>query len=249
MLSRCLAVLPDVALLSEINPLAVKIFPEFDPLYQDRHWLHLLDPAELETLAARDIGLEETFRDAIRALHDGAGRAGRRLILRDYNYVDFMGVPFIDTPPRKRVLYGALPEGVEAAAVAFLRHPVDQWLSLCKHEQVRNVLPVEHFLAGYAAFLEDLGDVPLYRYEDFLEDPSGELRAMCASLNLDFDPSFTERFHEHSQLTGDFTRQDRTISAPAKREIGAGRIEEFRSNPEFRRVLERAGYDGGTAGM
>jgi len=59
-LSRCLGILPGVVLFSEINPLSVKLFPHFDPLYQDRNWFQLLDRANCtifpdSTSAARGI--------------------------------------------------------------------------------------------------------------------------------------------------------------------------------------------------
>jgi hypothetical protein len=37
LLSRCIGVLPGVVLLSEINPASVKLFSQFDPLYQDEN--------------------------------------------------------------------------------------------------------------------------------------------------------------------------------------------------------------------
>ncbi len=243
LLSRCLAVLPDVALLSEVNPLSVKLFPEFDPVYQDRHWLHLLEPAELEEFAKLDPGDFDVFRNLMLALHDRARGLMKRLVLRDYNYVDFMGVPFIDHPPRRRVLYRALPHAVAVSAIAFIRHPIDQWLSLCKHEQVRDVLSPERFLTGYLAFMEDLGDTPVFRYEDFLGDPHGELSGMCRSLDLEFDPTFEGRFHAYGTLTGDFSRQqERTISAPPCKEIPAALLEQFRSDRRFTDVLHLTGY-------
>ena len=243
LLSRCLGVLPAVALVSEINPSSVKLFPQFDPLYQDRNWLHLLEPADLERFSKLDLGNLDVFRDWMRVLHDRAAKLKKRLILRDYNYVDFIGVPWTDSPPRKRIIYSVLPEGTPVSAVAFIRHPVDQWLSLCKHEQVRKLLSPELFLRGYAAFMEDLGDTPVFRYEDFIGDPGAELRGMCRSLDLEFDPSFEQRFHGYDHVTGDFSRQhERTISPPAKKAISAALLEEFCSDRHFRPVLRLTGY-------
>ena len=65
LLSRCLGVLPKVALLSEVNPTATKLFETFNPLFQDKHWLHLLESSESERLSALDIGDPAVFRSVI----------------------------------------------------------------------------------------------------------------------------------------------------------------------------------------
>lgn len=59
----------------------------------------------------------------MRVLHNRAAKLKKRLILRDYNYVDFIGVPCTDSPPKKRIIYSVLPEGTPVSAVAFIRHP------------------------------------------------------------------------------------------------------------------------------
>src|SRR5262245_17723589 len=126
LLSRCLGVLPRVALMSEINPLAVHFFAEFSPLYQDRQWLHLLSDEEVARFSSLDLGQNENFCQVIGALHRRAELEGRDLILRDYNYVDFIGIPFVARPPRRRVLYDALPPDIPTRAIAFVRDPIDQ---------------------------------------------------------------------------------------------------------------------------
>lgn len=242
-LSRCIAVLPGVALLSEINPASVKLFSHFDPLYQDKNWLHLLGPADTERFSQMDLGNVEAFRELVDVFHVRASEAGRHLVLRDYNFVDFVGVPYTTDPPRRLTLYAALPAGVPTRAAAFIRHPVDQWSSLCKYEIVRVVLTPSAFCEAYAAFLEELGSIPVYKYEDFVEHPETQLRAICGSLALPFDPSFTERFHTFDYVTGDFTRhQEESISPPCRRKLSPKELDEFRSSAAFRRILRATGY-------
>ena len=55
LLSRCLGVLPRVALFSEINPLSVNLFAPFHPLYQDREWVQLLKEQDYETFLNVDL--------------------------------------------------------------------------------------------------------------------------------------------------------------------------------------------------
>ena len=245
LLSRCVGVLPGVALLSEINPGSVKLYPQFDPLYQDRTWLHLLTTTEIEHFSKLDLRIPGNFRELIGALHARACAAARHLILRDYNYIDFVGVPFIADPPRRLMLYAALPPGVPTTSVAFVRHPIDQWLSLCKHEQVRAVLKPSFFCEAYAAFLQEFGTKRVYKYENFAQNPQSELRAICEDLILPFEDSFMETFDKFDCVTGDLTRlREHEISAPKRKALSAALIDEFSSSPHFTYILQATGYEG-----
>jgi len=245
LLSRCIGVLPGVALLSELNPNAVKLFPAFDPLYQDRTWLRLLGEARADHFSKKDLGRVENFRELVEAFHDCALAASRRLVIRDYNYIDFVGVPFIEDPPRRPTLYTALPNSVPTASIVFVRHPIDQWLSLCKHAPVRDVLKPAAFCEAYAAFLRTLGPGKIYKYEDFVRNPDTELWAICNDLSIPFQASFIEKFHHFDCVTGDMTRlRDETISVPARKALLPALLEEFRSSQNFEYILQATGYAG-----
>ena len=88
LLSRCIGVLPDVALFSEINPGAVKLFQTFDPLYQDKMWLGLLGKEDIKRFSCRDLAINENFRELFQLFYDRASAAGRHLVIRDFNYLD-----------------------------------------------------------------------------------------------------------------------------------------------------------------
>ena len=151
--------------------------------------------------------------------------------------------PFIADPPRRLMLNLALPHSLATASVAFVRHPIDQWLSLCKHEPVRAVLRPSTFCEAYAAFLRALGTTHVYRYEDFVQNPETELRAICSDLVLPFEPSFINRFYRFNCVTGDMTRfLEQTISPPERKALLPALIDEFRSSPSFGFVLQATGY-------
>jgi hypothetical protein len=58
-----------------------------------------------------DLGNVEAFRELVDVFYARASEAGRHLVLRDYSYVDFVGVPYTAYPPRRFKLYRALPAG------------------------------------------------------------------------------------------------------------------------------------------
>ncbi len=242
LLSRCFAVLPSVALLSEVNPAAVKLFPTFDPLHQDANWLHLLTASDAERFSQMDLSQTENFRALMQAFYDRANSNHRHLVIRDYNYIEFVGAPFRTDPPRRMMLPDALPPAIPTVSIALIRHPVDQWLSLSKHLQPSDLSP-GHFCDAYAAFLRELGTTAVFKYEEFIANPDDQLRAMCQELRLPFAPSFREHFHQFDGVTGDFTRlRDPSISPPAKKIVPAEVLKEFISTDSFHVILAKTGY-------
>jgi len=242
LLSRCLGVLPQGALLSEINPAAVKLYPHFCPLYQDQNWLHLLSDEDLEKFSLVDLTIAGNFRDLISVFHLRAAAAGRHLILRDFSYIDFVGLPYNLRPPYRLSIYDALPEGMPTRAIAFIRHPIDQWISLCKHVEL---LPLEAalFCHSYMMFLQKTASIPIYKYETFVENPEEQMKAICRDLNLSFDSSCFELFHDFNAVTGDLTRLgEKSISLPKRQAVSEETGEAFRSCENYWQVLNEAGY-------
>ncbi|MEI9977157.1 MAG: hypothetical protein WDO73_36945 [Ignavibacteriota bacterium] len=127
--------------------------------------------------------------------------------------------------------------------MALIRHPVDQWSSLCKHKILRPVLTPSGFCEAYAAFLEELGSTTAHKYEDFVDRPEAELRAICGDLALPFDLSFAKRFQAFDYVTGDFRRQqEQSISPPGRRKLSPRILDEFQSSAAFGRILSVTGY-------
>jgi hypothetical protein len=236
--------MPGVALLNEVNPASVKLFPCFDPVYQDKTWLRLLSKTDVERFSRMDLRDVETFRDLIQAFYDRARASQRHLVIRDYNYIEFVGAPYTTDPPGRLMIHAALPRAIPTVSVALIRHPIDQWLSLNKHWQPGSfVVSPRAFCVAYATFLRELGNKTMFKYEEFVDDPEGKLRALCAELDLQFIPSFIERFHQFDYVTGDLTRlRDRTISLPARKPVPRGALEEFRSSEIFHSILTKTGY-------
>ncbi len=243
LLSRCLGVTPEVALLSEVNPASVKLNPAYDPLYQDTTWLHLLTKYDLDRFSRMDLRNPRRFRKLMRVFHHRAVAGGRQLIIRDYNYVEFVGIPFTTNPPRKLMLYRALPPEVPTAAFALIRHPVDQWLSLSKHLQPGWGVTPRFFCDAYDVFLRELGATTLFKYEEFVDNPQDQLLAMCRKFDLRFTPSFQARFHQFASVTGDLLRVgDPSISPSAPKLVPPDVMDAFRSSESYHSILERAGY-------
>lgn len=77
-ISKCLAVMPGVALLSEIHPLGLE---KISALHQAMGWFGLVDPQEIEQLGARP-----DFAASIRLIAERASARGLRLVIRDWSH-------------------------------------------------------------------------------------------------------------------------------------------------------------------
>lgn len=248
LLARCLGVLPNVVVLSEINPLSVCTFKELNPLYQDRQWLHLLSDGDHERFSRLDLRQAAHFGEVIAALQKQAESRGLHLIVRDYNYADFIGVPFVPRPPLRRLLYDALPGSGERLAVGLVRHPVDQFVSLRGHVAIRRGgLTAAEFARGYRAFVQDLQGTPVFRYEDLIASPQQELRRICECLQLPFDPGFQERFHTFDKVTGHRSRQE-SISGPCRKSPAEEVLLRFETDPALGALAQSLGYEEAVPG-
>jgi hypothetical protein len=185
-----------------------------------------------------------SFRAMIQAFYDCASASHRHLVIRDYNYIEFIGAPFTTDPPRRLMIHAALPRAIPTASVALIRHPIHQWLSLRKHWRPGSVaVNPQAFCVAYATFLRELGTKAIFKYEEFVANPQGELRAICGELDLQFIPSCIERFYQFDYVTGDLTRlRDRTISLSARKLVPRGALEEFHASEIFRSILLKTGY-------
>jgi hypothetical protein len=84
--------MPQMALLSEIHPLATD---RFSPLKQARNWYALVSAEELRD--GRPLSHGE-FLDAMELIHRRCQERSWRLVVSDWTHLDFTGRPFVAAP-------------------------------------------------------------------------------------------------------------------------------------------------------
>ena len=237
LISKCLACMDGVVLLSEIHPLGTR---QFNPIAQARQWFDLLSSDDLARLVRA--GSVE-FAAAIHLIEQRARERGRRLVLRDWSHLDFTGVPFVAPAYRLRTAE-ALRTHFTLIQVCTVRHPLDQWLSLSRLAVVQGRLGLPQFLHGYRRFAEVAAGIGFHRYEDFVAAPAAVLEAMCRRLELAFDPGFATRWPDWDKITGDVgERQGRHEIRPApRRPLPPGLLTACAANPDYRAALDLLGY-------
>lgn len=241
-ISKCLGSMAGVALLSEVHPMSFRGGPNYDPLIQAHRWHGLLTPEDRARISAA--GTRPSFADAIALIDHRCRERGRTLLVRDWTHLDLIGIPFM--PPTGRLLtVEALSDRFRVVQTATVRHPIDQWLSLRLLPMMAGRLTLEAYLAGCRLFAERAVEMGFLKYEDFVQNPDEQLRILCERLDLTFDPTYTERWAQYRNITGDVrgARAGTEIKPVPRRSVEPSLLERCRANADYVRTLELLGYD------
>jgi hypothetical protein len=233
---KCLAVMPDVALLSEIHPLGVH---KISPLHQARDWFGLVDQPDIDRL-----GPQPDFAASIRLIASRAEARKLDLVIRDWTHLDFTGPPLVTTPAFELMTVKALAPYFRIRQVATVRHPIDEWQSLRRRTLIRGLINLDKFLTGYRRFAEVCVPMGVVRFEDFCADPDGTLGRLCDALDLSFDSGWKSRWASYDRMTGDETadRASGDLRLPRRRPFEPGLLDAFLKHPDYRPALELLGY-------
>ncbi|HEX4077342.1 MAG TPA: hypothetical protein VHX61_00500 [Rhizomicrobium sp.] len=243
LLARLFAALPGVILLSETNPRSAVLYGGWlNPVAQIRKW----HPALADSVAAFDeyeIGYPPRFGGMLEQVYRSAAAQQLTLVIRDFNYADFIGVPFVWPVPRDCSLDLATKGRFELADIVLVRSPAAQLASLRTHKAILPVLEAESFVEGYRAFLSAVSGAPLFHYETLVAEPADTLASMCAALGLPWDERVLERQSTVETVTGSITRQgDRTIREPELTEAANYAEEELSRISGYKSLVDALGY-------
>lgn len=235
-ISKCLAVMPGVALLSELHPLGME---KFDPLRQAGDWYGLVGPEDIARL-----GPHPDFVAGIRLIAARAEARGLRLVIRDWSHLDFTGPPLVREPSCRLLTAETLAPHFRLRQVATVRHPIDQWQSLRRVPLMRGRIDLDRFLKGYRRFAELCPALGFVRFEDFCADPEAALKRLCAALDIPFDTGWRARWAGYDRITGDegARRAAGELTLPRRRPLEPGLADAFLKHPDYRPALELLGY-------
>lgn len=235
LICRCLAALPNVRLLSEVDPLSTL----------EQGGKAGFFPSDLPSLAragSRPPGREVVLRiflAGLEVLAADSRRHGLDLVLRDHAHSHFCVGPDIpDRPTLREILAPAGP----LLSVVTVRHPFDSWLGLLEwgwpHFSPGHV---EEYARRYHAFLDRHDGLEMLRYEAFLEDPEGQMQRLCGLLGLGYDAGFREAFAA-VRLSGDSGRRGDRIGPRPRRAHAPELAEAALASVWFTSLLDRLGY-------
>lgn len=234
LISRCIAALPAVRLLSEVDPLS-RMGPAQDFLPND-----LIGLARHGARPPGEEVLEAMFLGGLEALRAATAAGGMDLVLRDHAHSQFcFGADIGARPTLLETLQGAY----EMRALVTVRHPLDSYLSLLRKRWTQfSPATLPEYARRYHAFLDRYEGCARLRYEDFLAGPEAAMREICAVLELRFAPEFTTRF-AGIHLSGDSGRRGGGIAPRPRRPVPEGLMRLTESNAAYRALCTRLGYD------
>ena len=240
LISKCLAVMPNVALLSEIDPLSRitlsedghRKFAPTEVIYAARTALRPID----------DAATERVFAASVEALHRVLCERGQRLVMRDHVHSQFCTQVDFEQRPTVREM---LAKDHRILSVVTVRHPLDSFLSL-RRNQWTHFTPytIEEYARRYRAFLDRHDGLRIFRYEDFITDPDGVLREMCMELALRFAAGAEDLFGVVA-LSGDSGRTGKRIGKRSRHEVPEEIQRQAARSRAYVRLCDSSGLQSG----
>ncbi len=247
---RCLASMDSrFLLLSEANARGLQVKdPNFrlSPLLQMQAVHGYLEGVDIDRIPDEDYF---SFPRNIEIIRDDLRRNGKSLVIRDWTYLDFLGVDLIE-PSYELSTGDSLAGSYTLLEAAIVRHPVMQYESIINYVHGGNyeALSIPVFLKGYGAFTKKIIDKTYVRYEDFLEAPDRELHRLCDSLNVAFDPDYKTKWQSFTAISGDNENRDKTTISPGRTMPEKMIFDRFSDHPEYREALDMLEYEHMWAG-
>ena len=133
-ISKSVGVQKNIILLSEIHPMGPVVRkkmgenPSFaQPIYQAQSWYKLFNENDLDQIRGKTLN----FIEKIKFLNNKLKDQNKKLVIRDWSFVDFLGEPYIK-PTKRNALFEILSDHFEIKNLYIIRDPLENFLSCCR---------------------------------------------------------------------------------------------------------------------
>ena len=235
-MSKSVAAMPNVCLLSEVDPLSMYGLQPSRPVFAPTDLLRHL------RYACRTID-DDIIIDAYLAMLNAIVRKltsmGMHVVIRDHSHSHFCtDTKFDDRPTHLDVLMKSLT----VRPVVTVRNPVESYISLLRNEwESYEPTGFDEYCRRYLAFLELHAGSPVYKFEDFTDEPGDVLRKICDDLCLDYDDHW-QSLLSIIPLTGDSGRTSNLISPQAAKPVSEALRNQMEVSKNWARLAPRLGY-------
>jgi hypothetical protein len=235
LVSKCIAALPNVFLLSEVHPYSElqrnKAKPQYSPSDLAKLSVYAGVPGQKELAAKIFIA---SIKEAYLHIHERGGT----LVLREHSHSDYCVGEAINHSTVSQLL----TEYFEIKSLVTLRNPIDSYLSLLANDWVHfKPANFDEYCNRLILFLEPFNQEQIILYEDFVQRPQKVLEQACSTLQVSFDDTF-EAIYETSFVTGDSGRKGSDIGARLRRDCSESFMLEVKKSKCFQTLGKRFGF-------
>ncbi|MGH1413623.1 MAG: sulfotransferase [Pelagimonas sp.] len=240
LIAKCLSVMPNVTMLSEMDPLSQIGLPRPGVVPPFRPW-DLIFAGRASPRGISDEVACRIFVAGLREMQVALAETGQHLCLRDHAHSQFCTR---SDPMARPTLRDMMTEVAPVRSVVTVRHPLDAFLSLSQNAWVHfSPDTLDEYAKRYMLFLEAHAGLAIHRYEDFVADPEAELEQICDVLELAYQPG-AETLLPIVSLSGDSGRSGSHIAPRPRRPVPEPLMQEARESAQFAALCDRLGYDG-----
>lgn len=236
LLSKCIASMPNIRLFSEVDPLSTMTVRGERPLFLPTD---MIMQARQSTHATNNNELVQIFHASMKILHENTTNVGRRTIVRDHAHSQFCTDQDFSCRP---TLLEMLKSKFSTLSVLTIRDPIDSFISLRRLKWVHfRPDTFDEYCRRYVQFIERHKDIPIIKYENFIDNPAQEMRNICSLLRIPYQDDFENLFSAYI-LTGDSGRKANHIVSHTRRTPDCHLQREVDESQNYRILLQRMGY-------
>ncbi len=236
LISQCISAMPNIYLLSEIHPYTNLHLGGVKAKYLPSDIISLSKYANIPNFGQL---ADQIFISNITKANDHVRQYAGELILRDHTHSDFcVG----STTSNKPALFSLLESHFQIKNIVTIRNPVDSYLSLVNNNW-RHFTPssFDEYCKRFIEMTTCYKECDIYRYEDFVKEPTVIMQKMCESLDLAYSNCFIDIF-ELFKVTGGSGRKSSVISEMPQRKISSVFLEEVKESTNFKLIAKTFNY-------
>lgn len=236
-LNQVLGSLPNVVMISEVNPLGGGSGREQEKSFrtiksQAKNWYDI----EIKS---------DDYGEGIKELEDWCIENGKQLIVRDWPFINFASSELNDHNPAYKFL--ALEEigkhCDEVKPFGFIRDSIDVWIS-------RGAKNAEDFFREYEKYVDKLLalNVEIFKFEEFCSDTENTVKAICKYTGLEFSEDY-KNYNDFYKVNGDVQivggsrgMKQKKIAPLKRKEIKKKKIRDINRNKKMKELNELFGY-------
>lgn len=236
LISKCISALPNVFLLSELQPTSLLHLGDGSPTFS---------PADVIT-QARHAGIPnmdalawKIFVNSIEIANEHVQNLGGHLVIRAHTHSEFCVGSEI---PKNSATIERLKSKFDLINIFTVRNPIDSYLSLNENGWVHfEPATFDDYCKRLLVFLSQFSLEHIIKYEDFVTDTDSVMSKIANLLELEYSDSYKDTFSIF-QVTGDSGRGGQIISQRERRPLTDTLKREIAASDNFSKVCKLLDY-------